>query len=425
MGIDSRLLILDEPTLGLDVIYRTEFYDTLARDYFRDDRSILVTTHQVEEIEDYLTRVLFIQQGKIVLDIASASIGDRFSRLSLEEGASGVLTSLEPLYRRQTPNGVVMIFDHDGRDINKDRDALTQLGSVDTLRKFIVLMQREIWEHTGIWRIPAVALILAILANIAFSGAIDRASVAPGVVARGIIGGSLGLVAAALFIVFMMLAMFYLLDSLHAERKDKSILFWRSLPVSDTLTVLSKMAIAVVVIPVLLWLTLILVQLVSAGLQWIMAGGESNRLIESISPGDSIVGDWLELGAMFVRLTIWSLPLLAWFLFCSSWVSRTPVIMALGIPFAVGLLVRIAGPDLGLFGLFTERLPFSLTVLKTFGIVAFKDFDAIRDRIQHFESTVSFSTWDGFLSHPAVWGGLVVTLILLAATVLIRSRRGS
>jgi len=415
MGIDSRLLILDEPTLGLDVIYRTEFYDTLARDYFRDDRSILVTTHQVEEIEDYLTRVLFIQHGKIVLDIASASIGDRFSRLTLEEGAGGVLTSLEPLYRRQTPNGVVMIFDHDGRDIDKDRD----------LRKFIVLMQREIWEHTGIWRIPAVALILAVLANIAFSGAIDRASVAPGVVARGIIGGSLGLVAAALFILFMLLAMFYLLDSLHAERKDKSILFWRSLPVSDTLTVLSKLAIAVLVIPVLLWLTLILVQLLSAGVQWIMAGGESNRLIESIGPGDGIVGDWLALGAMFVRLTIWSLPLLAWFLFCSSWVSRTPVIMALGIPFAVGLLARIAGPDLGLVGLFTERLPFSLTVLKTFGVVAFKDFDAIRDRIQHFESTVSFNSWDGFLNHSAVWGGVIVALILLVATVLIRSRRGS
>jgi len=293
------------------------------------------------------------------------------------------------------------------------------------MRKFIVLMQREIWEHTGIWRVPLVALILAILANVAFSGAIDRASVAPSVVAKGIIGGSFGLVAAVLFILFTMVALFYLLDSLHGERKDKSILFWRSLPVSDTLTVLSKLAIAVLVIPLMLWLTLVLVQLVSAAVQWVMAGGESNRIIESMGASDSMINDWLALGGMFLRLTIWSLPLLAWFLFCSSWVSRTPVIMALGIPIAVGLLVRIFGPNLGLFGLFTERLPFSLTVLKSFGVVAFKDFDSIRDRIQHFESTVSFDNWDGFLTHPAVWGGLIVTLLLVAATVVIRGRRGS
>jgi len=133
MGIDSRLLVLDEPTLGLDVIYRTEFYDTLAGDYFRADRSILVTTHQVEEIENYLTRVLFIQHGKIVLDIAAASIGERFSRLTLAEGAGGgVLTSLEPLYRRQTPRGTTLIFDHQGRDIARDRADLTSLGQVDS-----------------------------------------------------------------------------------------------------------------------------------------------------------------------------------------------------------------------------------------------------------------------------------------------------
>lgn len=134
MGVDSRLLVLDEPTLGLDVIYRTEFYDTLINDYFRDDRSILVTTHQVEEIEDYLTRVVFIQQGRLVLDLPIAAIGERFSRLSLADGATGVLTALEPLYRRKTATGSVLIFDHQGRDIKQDQQQLSALGEVDIPR---------------------------------------------------------------------------------------------------------------------------------------------------------------------------------------------------------------------------------------------------------------------------------------------------
>ncbi len=134
MGVDSKLLVLDEPTLGLDVIFRTEFYDTLVQDYFQDGRSILVTTHQVEEIEDYLTRVVFIQKGRIVLDTPALSIGERFSSLTLADGATGVLTALEPLYRRKTTSGTVLVFDHQGRDIDADRNDLAKLGQVGVPR---------------------------------------------------------------------------------------------------------------------------------------------------------------------------------------------------------------------------------------------------------------------------------------------------
>lgn len=291
--------------------------------------------------------------------------------------------------------------------------------------RFVTLMQREIWEHTGIWRVPVVALVLAILANIAFAGAIDRVSVAPGVVAKGLVGGSVGIVSAILFIVFTLLAMLYLLDSLHGERKDKSILFWRSLPISDTSTVLAKLAIAVVVIPFLLWATLVLVQLVSTAVQWIMAGGESNNLVDAVSSPENLLSNWLTLGGIFVRLTIWSLPLLAWFLFCSSWVSRTPIIIAIGIPIAIGLLSRIAGPQFSVFGLFSERWPFSLTVLKAFGEVTFKDLDEVRNHIQDFQPGVSFHSWDGYITNPGVWGGIIVTVTLVVATIIIRGRRNN
>lgn len=289
--------------------------------------------------------------------------------------------------------------------------------------KFLTLILRELWEHTGIWRVPLVALILAILANVAFSGAIDKASMAPGVVAKGLIGGSVGIVSAVLFILFTLLAMLYLLDSLHGERKDKSILFWRSLPVSDLLTVLAKLAVAVVIIPVLLLLTLVLVQLISTAVHWVLSGGESSRLIDAVGAPENMLSSWITLGGIFLRLTIWTLPLLAWFLFCSSWVSRTPIIMAIGIPFVIGLLSRIVSPEFSLFGLFTERWPFSATVLKSFGVVAFKEVESLRGWIQGLQSSVDFDSWDGFLTHPGVWGGVIATVVLVAATVFVRGRR--
>ncbi len=289
--------------------------------------------------------------------------------------------------------------------------------------KFLTLIQRELWEHTGIWRVPLVALVLAILANVAFSGAIDKASMAPGVIAQSLIGGSLGIVSALLFILFTVLAMLYLLDSLHGERKDKSILFWRSLPVSDLLTVLSKFTIAAVIIPLLLLATLILVQLFSTAVQWLMSGGESNRLIDAVGAPENMLSNWLALGGVFLRLTIWTLPLLAWFLFCSSWVSRTPIIMAIGIPFAIGLLSRIVSTEFSLFGLFTERWPFSATVLKSFGVVIFKEVESVRGWLQGLQSSVDFTRWDGFITHPSVWGGVIATVVLIAAAVFVRGRR--
>ena len=81
LAIDAQLLVLDEPTLGLDLLYRRQFYDTLLNDYFDKERTILLTTHQVEEIEHLLTDVLFIEQGRIVLDSPVDSLAERFVQL--------------------------------------------------------------------------------------------------------------------------------------------------------------------------------------------------------------------------------------------------------------------------------------------------------------------------------------------------------
>lgn len=125
MGVDSRLLVLDEPTLGLDIIFRTEFYDTLANDFFNSQKCILVTTHQVEEIEQYLTRVMFIYQGRILFDMPSAGIAERFQRLTVPRESAPEALRLGPIHTRSVGEDEVLIFE------NRSAAELHEYGSVD------------------------------------------------------------------------------------------------------------------------------------------------------------------------------------------------------------------------------------------------------------------------------------------------------
>ena len=112
MVIDARLLVLDEPTLGLDILYRKQFYQRLLEDYFDEQKTILVTTHQVEEIEHILTDVMFIQDGKIVLDTEMDTLGERFTEVLVNADHLDAARALKPLDERALPFGkTVMLFD--------------------------------------------------------------------------------------------------------------------------------------------------------------------------------------------------------------------------------------------------------------------------------------------------------------------------
>jgi ABC-2 type transport system ATP-binding protein len=126
MAIDARLLVLDEPTLGLDLLYRKQFYDTLLNDYFDHSRTIVVTTHQVEEIEHILTDVVFINQGRIVLNSTMEAFESRYAELLAPPEHVGAARSLGPIHERQVFGRSLLIFD------GVDRAHLAGLGELRT-----------------------------------------------------------------------------------------------------------------------------------------------------------------------------------------------------------------------------------------------------------------------------------------------------
>ena len=111
LAIDARLLVLDEPTLGLDLLYRRQFYDTLLNDYFDKERTILVTTHQVEEIENLFTDVIFINHGRVVLDSSVEALAERYVQLTVNPDHVAQARALQPFYEREVFGRTVMIFE--------------------------------------------------------------------------------------------------------------------------------------------------------------------------------------------------------------------------------------------------------------------------------------------------------------------------
>lgn len=124
LAIDAKLLVLDEPTLGLDILYRKSFYDRLLNDYFSEERTIIITTHQVDEIEYLLTDLIFIQEGKIVLETNMDDIAETFLEVMVNSEQLDEALALEPLNRRDIFGRHVLLYK------NVDRERLEALGEV-------------------------------------------------------------------------------------------------------------------------------------------------------------------------------------------------------------------------------------------------------------------------------------------------------
>jgi len=130
MAIDARLLVLDEPTLGLDILYRKQFYDSLLNDYFDRSRTIVVTTHQVDEIQDVLTDVMFINRGRIVFNCSMEEFESRYVEVMVNGEHLAAARALKPIHERQVLGRSILLFDLKPDAV--DRQQLAALGDVRT-----------------------------------------------------------------------------------------------------------------------------------------------------------------------------------------------------------------------------------------------------------------------------------------------------
>jgi len=126
MAIDARLLVLDEPTLGLDILFRKQFYDSLLNDYFDRTRTIVITTHQVDEVQDVLTDVMFINRGRIALSCSMEEFESRYLEVMVKPESAEAARALKPIHERQALGRSVMLFD------GADRDKLAAVGEIRT-----------------------------------------------------------------------------------------------------------------------------------------------------------------------------------------------------------------------------------------------------------------------------------------------------
>jgi ABC-2 type transport system ATP-binding protein len=126
MGIDASLLVLDEPTLGLDILFRKQFYDSLLNDYFDRSRTVVVATHQVDEVQDVLTDVMFINRGRIVFGCTMEEFEARYLEATVNPENAAAARALKPMHERQVLGRSLLLFDR------ADRQQLAKLGEVRT-----------------------------------------------------------------------------------------------------------------------------------------------------------------------------------------------------------------------------------------------------------------------------------------------------
>ncbi len=279
MAIDAKLLVLDEPTLGLDILFRKQFYDSLLTDYFDRNRTIVVTTHHVDEIQDVLTDVMFINRGRIVFGCSIEEFESRYWELLVnsENRAGGNGSQADSRAPNARPQHLSVRWcgsratrrvwgraqakyrrllrccggqpDRDARrrgSMNTQSNTLS--GSFDArtaasaalspTRPIYWSIRRELWESRSIYIAPlcvaAVFLFGFLISTISLPGKMRSLSALDPAHQRQAIAMPYDMAAGLLMLTAMLVGAFYCLDALHGERRNRSILFWKSLPVSES-----------------------------------------------------------------------------------------------------------------------------------------------------------------------------------------------
>ena len=254
------------------------------------------------------------------------------------------------------------------------------------MRSFVALLRRELWEHKVFRGLPLALLVVVVLSNILLLlidnysnvsitigsggqastlGALQRAFVAlPPQELSLVVNGTLIVIGMIVNAVLMIMSALYLLDALYADRKDQSILFWKSLPISDTRTVLAKLVVAVVGIPLLILLTSASAGLLTVGIQGLGMSHipGASTLLWAQAEFSTL---WRLTALSLAQQELWYFPVTGWLLLCSAWSRKTPIVIAVVIPMLILFIDGALGARTGISGILIERLPLGILNVET------------------------------------------------------------
>ena len=298
----------------------------------------------------------------------------------------------------------------------------------------IALLRRELWEHRSIFVVPGVVALFVMLSSLLGQVTIsDLEHIDLGIIgatnmpenARGVFINLVLFTISNFFgLAMWFLMIFYTLDSLYAERKDRSILFWRSIPVTDFETVLSKLLTAIVVIPLVTFAIVIVTHLVVLGSLSIWVGDRGGSPMSLIWSAAPLMDAWSATFVMALAVPLWLSPFVGWFLFVSAFTKRSPLLIAALPIFLLPLFEQIffrSSLFADAFFTRTVQMPLFAGVDKL-KIMATEGAE-LEQLVDAELSLLSLIDVGGFLADPQLWLGIVVCGLFTAAAVYVRRYR--
>ena len=302
------------------------------------------------------------------------------------------------------------------------------------IRGQLALLQRELWEHRSIYIAPlVVALLLTLIAltgqvsidgmHLVDLGIVGATNMPENARAAVLSGMMIGLSSTFVFAMWV-LTIFYALDSLYTERKDRSILFWRSIPSTDFETVLSKLLTAMLVIPLITFAMIIVTHLVVLLITSVWVGARGGSGLQLIWASVPFVDNWTATLVFLLALPLWLSPFIGWFLFVSAFTKRSPFLAAF-LPIVILPMIEKMLFDSAVFAeaIFVRSIKMPLfldlgTMERLFH--EGEDFAAFADAEL---SLLGLMDLGGFLTNPGLWLGLIVCGLFTAAAIYVRRYR--
>ncbi len=324
---------------------------------------------------------------------------------------------------------------------------------------FFTLLGRELWEHNALKWMPAGLLLFIFLTNLAFLFAVQQTEVSiasdgasysfndmleqykglgeakgqtlitSSVQSAMAIKGVLLALGMIINSVLQIMMAFYLLDSLHRERKDYSILFWKSLPISDTSIVISKLVVAVVVIPAITLITIALADLMTLSIQSFLLR-DTLGAISLLWRQADILQFWYWLLFLLIEQSLWFFPIMGWLLLCSAWSKKSPFVPAFVLPMLLIFIDSSFRLDTGISELLLERSPFGLP--SAVGVDGYQEWKShtgstVRDTGFSWLTTMMQMNLSGLLDFVLkikVWMGMIIGVFFTTVAIWIRRWQG-